>query len=68
VRNVTLRRIRANIAAVEKQYVLHIQRERECVCGVCVCVCVCVCVSIHKSLLEDELRDSKHLEDIKIKN
>ena len=37
---------------------------------VCVCVCVvCVCgVCVYKGLLENKLRDSKHLEDIKIKN
>ena len=35
--NVTLRSIRINIIAVEKQQKLHIQR---------VCVCVCVCLSV----------------------
>jgi len=35
--NVTLRRVRATIVAVEKQYVLH---------NLCVCVCVCVFVAL----------------------
>jgi len=35
--NVTLRRVRATIVAVAKQYAIYI---------VCVCVCVCVCVAL----------------------
>ena len=37
--NVTLRRVRAPTAAVEKQWVLHNL-------SVCVCVCVCVCLAL----------------------
>jgi hypothetical protein len=53
--SVTLRSVRANVAAVEKQWVSHIvsvcvcERERVCVC-VCVRVCVCVCVCVQPYL------------------
>jgi len=41
--NVTLRRVRATIVAVEKQY--YTTCVCVCVCvRVCVCVCVCVCI------------------------
>ena len=41
--NVTSRRVRPNIVAVEKQWVLHIL-------NVCVCVCEWVCVSVRVAL------------------
>ena len=39
-----MRRVRATVVAVEKQYVLYI---------VCVCVCVCVCLHVCLSVALD---------------